>query len=182
MKLREMIEFIKQHHPEMSEGEMIMLLNEAMDDFSEDTRIVEWSYTFDTVIDKRYYNLHDDIIEITDVNYDTGNTVIAYMSDTDTTGGSGSHYQFTLTSDHGLVAGNIGDTVELNNFTTLTQLNGVTTKLRSLSTNTITLEGIISNGTQETAATATFTFPSTGTSGGKRIPRLIGIPDERDIG
>jgi len=92
MILREMIEFVKQHHPGMGEKEIIILLNEAMDDFSSDTRISEGSFTFNTAVDQRYYPLSDDILEIKEINYDSS------------------------------------------------------------------------------------------TSGGKRIPRLIGIPDERDIG
>ena len=70
MILREMIEFVKQHHPTMGEKEIIILLNEAMDDFSSDTRIVEGYVDFDTVIDKRYYDLSDDVLEIKEVLYD----------------------------------------------------------------------------------------------------------------
>jgi len=183
MILREMIEFVKQHHPEMGEAEIIILLNEAMDDFSAETRAVEGYVDFDTTIDKRYYDLSDDVLEIKEVNYDAGSTITATMSSTNSTGSAGALYTFTLNSGHGLVADNIGDTVVLSNFTELSDLNGLTTQLKSLSTNAITLEGIVSDGsTQETSEGATFAFTGTGTSGGKRIPRLIGLPDERDIG
>ena len=67
-----MIEYVKQHHPEMSDAEVIEHLNEALDDFSSDTRMVEGSYTFNTVIDQRYYTLNDDILEIKEVSYDSG--------------------------------------------------------------------------------------------------------------
>lgn len=182
MILREMIEFVKQHHPDMGEKEIIILLNEAMDEFSADTRIVEGYVDFDTTIDQRYYDLSDDILEIKEVLYDAGSTITATMSSTNSTGSAGALYTFTLNAGHGLTSANIGDTVVLSGFTELTDLNGVTTQLKSLSTNAITLEGIISTGTQETSEGATFTFTGTGTSGGKRIPRLIGLPDERDIG
>ena len=41
MILKKMIEYVKQHHPEMSDAEVIEHLNEALDDFSSDTRMVE---------------------------------------------------------------------------------------------------------------------------------------------
>ena len=72
MTLRKMIEFIQQHHPTMGETEIIEYLNEGMDDFSSETRIVESSFTFNTIIDQRYYTLPDDILEIKEVNYDSG--------------------------------------------------------------------------------------------------------------
>lgn len=70
MILREMIEFVKQHHSNLGDKEIIMLLNEAMSDFSTDTRIVDGYVDFDTVIDKRYYDLSDDVLEVKEVNYD----------------------------------------------------------------------------------------------------------------
>ena len=182
MILREMIEFVKQHHPGMGEKEIIILLNEAMDDFSADTRIIEGYVDFDTTIDQRYYDISDDVLEIKEVLYDAGSTVTATMSGTDSTGDAGSPYSFTLNPGHGLLAKDAGTTVILSGFTELADLNGITTQLKTVSTNVITLEGIISNGTQETSPGATFTFTGIGTSGGKRIPRLIGLPDERDLG
>ena len=183
MILREMIEFVKQHHSNLGDKEIIMLLNEAMSDFSTDTRIVDGYVDFDTVIDKRYYDLSDDVLEIKEVNYDVGgNTILATMSTTDSTGAAGALYTFTLNAGHGLTSANIGNSVTLSGFTELTDLNGLTTQLKSLATNAITLEGVISTNTQETSATASFKFTTSGTSKGKRIPRLIGIPDERDIG
>ena len=72
MTLRKMIEFIQQHHPQMGETEIIEYLNEGMDDFSSETRLVEGSFTFNTVIDQRYYTLPDDLLEIKEVSYDSG--------------------------------------------------------------------------------------------------------------
>lgn len=181
MTLRKMIEFIQQHHPNMGEKEIIEYLNEGLDDFSSDTRIVEGYSDFITSIDKRYYPISDDILEIKEVNYDASTTITALMSDADSAGAAGADYTFTLVAGHGLTASNIGDNVALSNFTELTALNGLTTQLKTLSTDDITLEGVISTGTQETSSTAVFTFHSSSLSKGKRIPRLIGIPDERDI-
>lgn len=72
MKLSEMIEAVRQHHPKMTEAEVIKLLNQGMDNFAAKTRIVKGSYTFETVIDQRYYTLDPMIIEIMEVAYDAG--------------------------------------------------------------------------------------------------------------
>ena len=53
MKLREMIELVKQHHPGMGNTEVVKLLNRAMDDFSQETRIVKDLYEFDLVKNQR---------------------------------------------------------------------------------------------------------------------------------
>ena len=88
-------------------------------------------------------------------------SIVATMSATDSTGSAGAVYTFTLAGGHGLTASNIGDQVELSGFTQLTALNGVVTQLATLSTNAVTLEGVISTGTQETSTGASFTFKST---------------------
>ena len=72
MKLKEMIEAVRQHRPRMTEAEIIKLLNHGMDNYSSKTRIVKGSYTFDTVVDQRYYTLDPMIIEIMEVAYDAG--------------------------------------------------------------------------------------------------------------
>ena len=72
MTVREMIELVQQHHPSMGNKEIIHFLNEALEDFSIQTRMLEGSYTFPTVIDQRYYTLADNILEIKQVYYDSG--------------------------------------------------------------------------------------------------------------
>ena len=74
MKLREMIELVRQHHPNMGNTEIIKLLNRAMDDFSQETRIVKDLYEFDLVKNQRYYKLNPTILEITEVHYDSGSS------------------------------------------------------------------------------------------------------------
>lgn len=69
MKLKEMLEIIKEAHPEVSEQRIIKLLNQANIEFSSDTRISESSHVVDggTVKDKTYYTLTDTILSISDV-------------------------------------------------------------------------------------------------------------------
>tara|TARA_Y100001963_G_C6709448_1_gene413543 strand:+ start:493 stop:1197 length:705 start_codon:yes stop_codon:yes gene_type:complete len=63
------IELIRQHHPNMSTGECILHLNEGMKDFCRRTNIFKTSYTQDSVAGKRYYTLHDDILDIQEVHF-----------------------------------------------------------------------------------------------------------------
>ena len=70
MTLQELIELTQQHHPEMGHNEIVLEANRALNDFSMQTRIVEGSYSFNTVIDKRFYDIDDEIIEIKEVIYD----------------------------------------------------------------------------------------------------------------
>ena len=70
MTLREMIELVQQHHPDMGETEAKKLINRAMEDFSIQTKMISGTYTFPTVIDQRYYALPDIIIDIDEVYYD----------------------------------------------------------------------------------------------------------------
>ena len=69
-----MLELIKQHHPQMGNKEIVNEINRAMDDFSQKTRIVKSSYSFDLVQDQRYYNLDDNILEVMQVAFDSGDS------------------------------------------------------------------------------------------------------------
>jgi hypothetical protein len=72
MDLKEMIETIKESHPEVSDNRIIKLLNQANKEFCAETRVSEASYTVsgNTVTDKTYYTLDDSIIQIFDVYID----------------------------------------------------------------------------------------------------------------
>ena len=72
MDLKEMIETIKESHPEVSDNRIIKLLNQANKEFCAETRVSEASYTVsgNTVTDKTYYTLDDSIIQIFDVYVD----------------------------------------------------------------------------------------------------------------
>ena len=72
MILQEMVEIIKEAHPEVSDQRIIKLLNQANIEFSSDTRISEGSYVVEggTVVDKTYYTIDTSILSIIDVYID----------------------------------------------------------------------------------------------------------------
>ena len=70
MKLKEMIDRVKQHHPDMGEVEIIRSLNDAMNDMGFRTKVIESIDQFSTVQDQRVYPLKKHIIEIKAVDYD----------------------------------------------------------------------------------------------------------------
>jgi len=74
VKLKEMIELVQQHHPSMGHTEIVKLLNRAMDDFSQETRIVKDAYEFDLVKNQRYYNIDSNILEVLEVDYDSSSS------------------------------------------------------------------------------------------------------------
>ena len=74
MTLMEMIELVKQHHPQMGEMEIRKLLNRASDDFCARTEILKDSFALGTDISpdsttahKRYYTLPEEILRIREV-------------------------------------------------------------------------------------------------------------------
>ena len=75
MKLQQMIEQVKKHHPELSSNEIILMLNEAQDECSARTLVLEEATQFTTVANQRYYGLKDSILEIksVDLTDDSGN-------------------------------------------------------------------------------------------------------------
>ena len=70
MKLKEMIELVQQHHPDMGDTEIKKLINRGMKDFSIKTEMITGTFTFPTVINQRYYTISDDILKIDEVYYD----------------------------------------------------------------------------------------------------------------
>ena len=61
---------VRQHHPDVSETQIRLWLNAAMEDFARRTRMLSGAFQFTTVADQRYYGLSGDILEITSVDYD----------------------------------------------------------------------------------------------------------------
>ena len=59
MKQQQMIEMVQKHHPEMTETEIRIYLNKALDEFCEQTKILKGQETFTTTADTRYYKLDD---------------------------------------------------------------------------------------------------------------------------
>jgi len=68
VKLQQMIDQIKKHHPELGVNEIIHLLNQASDEFCARTLILDEATQFDTVANQRYYGLKDSILEIKSVD------------------------------------------------------------------------------------------------------------------
>ena len=68
MKLQQMIEQVKKHHPELSSNEIVLMLNEAQDEFSARTLVLEEATQFTTVANQRYYGLKDSILEVKSVD------------------------------------------------------------------------------------------------------------------
>tara|TARA_Y100001938_G_C7804617_1_gene288790 strand:- start:248 stop:550 length:303 start_codon:yes stop_codon:yes gene_type:complete len=74
MTLNEMIELIRQHHPNMADNEIRLLLNRASDDFCAKTEIIKHSFSLGANVDpdsttanKRYYSLPSEILTIREV-------------------------------------------------------------------------------------------------------------------
>ncbi len=68
MKLQQMIDQVKKHHPELGTNEIIILLNQASDEFCSRTLILDEATQFTTVANQRYYGLKDSILEIKSVD------------------------------------------------------------------------------------------------------------------
>lgn len=71
MTQRQMIEMVQQHHPDVSETQIRIWLNQAMQEFCRKTRILRGTdNSIVTVANKRWYTLPSDILEVILVNYD----------------------------------------------------------------------------------------------------------------
>lgn len=57
MLLEEMIEYIRKPFPQLSESEIVRLLNRASDDFSKKTEIIKDTVSVAITSDTRYYSL-----------------------------------------------------------------------------------------------------------------------------
>tara|TARA_R100000700_G_C3160047_1_gene136339 strand:+ start:839 stop:1102 length:264 start_codon:yes stop_codon:yes gene_type:complete len=63
-----MIDQVKKHHPELGTNEIIHLLNQASDEFSQRTLVLDEATQFNTVADQRFYGLKDSILEVKSVD------------------------------------------------------------------------------------------------------------------
>lgn len=69
MKLKEMVERVQQHHPDMGITEIVRSLNDGMNDMGFRTEIIESADQFETVKDQRVYKLKKHIIKVKSVDY-----------------------------------------------------------------------------------------------------------------
>ena len=74
MTLNEMIELVRQHHPDMQDNEIRLLLNRASDDFCAKTQIIKHSFSLgadvnpdSSTANKRYYRLPSEVLIIREV-------------------------------------------------------------------------------------------------------------------
>jgi hypothetical protein len=68
---RHMIEMVQQHHPDVSETQIRIWLNQAIQEFCRKTRILKGTDTsITTIANKRWYTLPADILEVLSVDYD----------------------------------------------------------------------------------------------------------------
>ena len=70
MKQQQMMEMVQQHHPEMGETQIRLWFNQAIDEFCRRTKCIKSAFTFDTTLNKRWYVLPDDVLEVNDVDFD----------------------------------------------------------------------------------------------------------------
>jgi len=70
MKLKEMVERVQQHHPNMNITEIVRSLNDAMNDMGFKTEMVESADQFSTVVGQRVYKLQKHIMRVKSVDYD----------------------------------------------------------------------------------------------------------------
>lgn len=83
MKLQEMVDLIRQHHPDMGLEESVRMINRAQDDFTSKTRIVKEANQFvlnENVDDQRYYQLPTDFLEILRVEMEDSDGELAVIS------------------------------------------------------------------------------------------------------
>jgi|TARA_R100001530_G_C4307237_1_gene152044 predicted SAM-dependent methyltransferase len=70
MTLKEMIERVQQHHPEMNITEIVRSLNDATNDMGFKAELIEAADEFETVANQRLYQLKKHIIKVKHVDYD----------------------------------------------------------------------------------------------------------------
>lgn len=76
MKLKEIVELVQQHHPQMGAQEVVKMVNRAQDEYCSRTRLLEDAVQFTAVEDQRGYSLSvsgndDQIMEIKHVDLDS---------------------------------------------------------------------------------------------------------------
>jgi len=83
MKLKEIVELVQQHHPNLGAQEIVKMVNRAQDEYCSRTRLLEDAVQFPLVLDQRGYSLSvsgnpDQIMEIKSVDLD-GSTIKKFL-------------------------------------------------------------------------------------------------------
>ena len=80
MKLKEMVESVQQHHPDIGVTEIVKMLNIAQEEYSQRTRMLEKATQFDIATDQRYYALDDSILEIKSVDMESADGSVDHVN------------------------------------------------------------------------------------------------------
>jgi hypothetical protein len=67
---KQIIEHIRQHHPQATDVQIRGWVNQAMDEFCRKTKIITGAVTFSTTADLRWYGLPDNVVEVVSVDFD----------------------------------------------------------------------------------------------------------------
>tara|TARA_Y100001951_G_C11228137_1_gene232961 strand:- start:27 stop:305 length:279 start_codon:yes stop_codon:yes gene_type:complete len=75
MVLKEIVELVQQHHPQLGAQEVVKMVNRAQDEYCARTRLLEDAVQFELVLDQRGYNLDvsgnpDQIMEVKSADLD----------------------------------------------------------------------------------------------------------------
>ncbi|MAF42673.1 MAG: hypothetical protein CMI54_00700 [Parcubacteria group bacterium] len=70
MTQKQMLELVRQHHPEVGETQIRVWFNNALREFCRKTKILKTAYQFTTTADERWYGLPPYIVDIIDVDFD----------------------------------------------------------------------------------------------------------------
>tara|TARA_R110002020_G_scaffold96520_1_gene231064 strand:- start:169 stop:459 length:291 start_codon:yes stop_codon:yes gene_type:complete len=70
MTVRQLIEYVQQHHPHMGESEILDRVNRALEGVARSTNLLSSTFTGTTVADKRYYTLNSKVSVVDKVSID----------------------------------------------------------------------------------------------------------------
>ena len=70
MTQNQLIELVRKQFPNATAAEIRTHLNDSLDEFCRKSRILTSAYQFTTVDDQRYYDLDENISEVTSVDFD----------------------------------------------------------------------------------------------------------------
>ena len=78
----QMVELVRTHHPSMLENEIRVYLNQALKEFTKNTKILRGVFTKAIVENQRWYQIDDEIVSVNLVYVDN-NRISRYQGDPD---------------------------------------------------------------------------------------------------
>jgi len=82
MVLQEMVDLVRQHHPDIGLEEVVRMINRAQDDFTMRTRMIKEANIFtinNESADQRYYGLEDEFLEVIRVDMEDSDGKLVEM-------------------------------------------------------------------------------------------------------